>query len=208
MYQETTPLPHRDRILQHLASHNVARLSELKALGATATAVARLARSGAIVRLGRGLYQRADAPLDQHQRLIEVAKRVPKGVICLTSALAYWDLTDHIPRKTWVAIGPKDWRPRLDAPPIRFVRFADAAGGAGIRTVAIQGVPIRITDPARTIVDLFRYRRLVGDAVAIDGLREALRSRQAAPGAIMALARGFRAAARIAPYIQAFTLDG
>jgi predicted transcriptional regulator of viral defense system len=202
------PDSHRNRIVDYLDRHGVARLSELKTLGVAASAVTRLEQSGAIVRLGRGLYQRADAPLNPHHRLIEAAKLVPKGVVCLTSALAYWELTDQIPRRVWMAIGPKDWRPNVRSLPIRFVRFADAAGGDGIRAVIIDGVPVRITDPARTVVDLFRYRRTVGDMIAVEGLKEALRARKATPGEIVALANRFRMTGRMAPYIEAFTIDG
>src|SRR5436190_19214517 len=122
--QETTPLSHRDRILDLLSARGMARLSDILKTGATAAAVARLEREGSIIRLSRGLYQLADAPLEQHHALAEAAKLIPKGVICLVSALSFHELTDQIPSRVWVAIDAKDWRPRRPYPPLRIVRFS------------------------------------------------------------------------------------
>ncbi|QLQ01929.1 MAG: type IV toxin-antitoxin system AbiEi family antitoxin domain-containing protein [Thiobacillus sp.] len=87
-------------------------MSELIASGATSATVSQLERDGLIVRLARGLYQLPDAPLDVNHSLAEAAKLVPKGVVCLTSALAFHELTDQLSAKIWVAIGTKDWRPK------------------------------------------------------------------------------------------------
>lgn len=118
---------HRERVVDMLADRGMARLSELIDGGVTATSVARLEREGVIVRLGRGLYQLPDAPVDAHHTLAEAAKLVPRGVVCLVSALAFHNLTDKLPSKVWLAIAPKDWKPRIAHPPIRFVRFPRSA---------------------------------------------------------------------------------
>ena len=90
------------------------RLAEFREAGITATTVSRMERSGEIVRLARGLYHLPDAALDAQQSLAEGARLVPKGVICLASALAFHGLTDQMPPKVWIAIGRKDWRPPAD----------------------------------------------------------------------------------------------
>lgn len=199
---------HRDRILGVLNRQNVARLSEILATGATATAVSRLEREGRIVRLSRGLYQLADSPLELHQPLVEAAKLVPKGVICLVSALSYHELTDQIPRRVWVAIGPKDWRPHISYPPIRFVRFSPDALTRHVDAHLIQGTEIRVTNPARTIVDLFNYRTKVGPNIAIEGLKEALRTRKATPAEIHNIAVEMKQWKVIQPYLEALSLNG
>src|SRR3546814_3399791 len=81
--------------------------------------------SDLIDRIARGLYQLHDAPIDTDQGLAEIAKRIPKGVIAMVSALAFHGLTDQMPRRAWVAIGTSDWTPALDYPPVRIVRLAD-----------------------------------------------------------------------------------
>lgn len=199
---------HRDRIIDFLKRHNVARLTDIKATGATATAVSRLEREGTIIRLSRGLYQLADSPLEPHQPLVEAAKLVPKGVICLVSALSYHELTDQIPRRIWVAIGPKDWRPQISYPPIRFVRFSPEALIRHVDGRLIEGTEVRITNPARTIVDLFKYRTKVGPNIAIEGLKEALRTRKASPAEIHNIAVEMKQWKVMQPYVEALTFNG
>lgn len=199
---------HRDRIIGLLERQNVARLSDILATGATATAVSRLEQEGTIVRLARGLYQLSQAPLDAHQPLIEAARLVPRGVICLVSALAYHELTDQIPRSVWLAIGAKDWRPRISYPPIRFVRFSSEALSHQVDVHMIEGTEVRVTNPARTIVDLFRYRAKVGPNIAIEGLKEALRTRKVTPAQIHGIASEMKQWKVIQPYLEALSFNG
>ena len=103
----------QNRAIAVLNEKGMVRLSELREAGVTATTVSRMLEKGLIAQLGRGLYQLADAQLDVNHSLAEAVKLAPKGVICLTSALAYHDLTDTIPPHVWMAIGSKDWRPRI-----------------------------------------------------------------------------------------------
>ena len=115
----------RTQALTLLKRRGMTRLAEFSEAGITATTVGRMERAGEVVRLARGLYQLPDAALDAQQSLAEAARLVPKGVICLASALAFHGLTDQIPPKVWIAIGRKDWRPRLTYPPIRIARFSE-----------------------------------------------------------------------------------
>ena len=198
----------RTQALALLERRGMARLSDMIRAGITSTTVARLERDGAIVRLSRGLYQLPDAPIDVNHSLAEAAQLVPRGVVCLVSALAFHDLTDQQPARIWMAIGPKSWRPRVTQPPIRFVRFSPTALRTAIKPHLIEGVTVRVTEPARTIIDLFRYRRRVGQTVAVDGLKEALRRRRVTPSEIARLARDFKIARLVAPYLEALTADG
>jgi predicted transcriptional regulator of viral defense system len=198
----------RERLIAALSKRGMARLSELVRARITAATVSRLERQGAVVRLGRGLYQLPDAPLDANHAFAEATKRVRRGVICLVSAAAYHDLTDRIPSEVWMAIGQKDWRPRLDTPRTHFVRFGAKTLKAGIEEHVIEGVPVRIYDPAKTIVDLFRYRRRVGLNVAIESLKEALRQRKATPSKIGQYADQAGVWEMVRPYLEALTVDG
>ena len=165
-------------------------------------------REGAIVRLARGLYQLPNASIDAHHTLAEAAKLVPKGVICLTSALAYHELTDQIPAKVWIAIGPKDWRPKFLYPPARFAHFPSIHLRTGVEHHTIDGVNVPIFGIAKTIADLFRYRRTIGVNVALEGLREALRKKKATPAQIAKYARDARVWKIMEPYVSALTSDG
>ena len=179
------PARQQDRAISLLKQRGMARVSELARAGITGTTISRMKENGLVVQLGRGLYQLPNAPLDANHDLAEAAKRVPKGVVCLVSALAFHGLTDTIPARVWMAIGPKDRRPRVENPRLQIVRFGGNALRTGIEAHTIERVPVRIYDPAKTVVDLFRYRQSAGRRyqnspglnLALEGLREALRQR-------------------------------
>ena len=202
------PRPQRERLNALLKRRGIARLSEIREEGVTAATVSRLEKEGAVVRLGRGLYQLADAPIDARHTLAEAAKRAPRGIIALTSALAFHGLTDQIPRRVWMAIGPKDWRPVVNEPPLRIVRFSEPYLSAGVKTHKIEGVDVPVYEVAKTIADLFRHRKSVGVSVALEGLREALRQRKATPAVLARAAEAGGVAKLMAPYIEALSSDG
>lgn len=197
----------RSQALALLKRRGMIRLSEFGEAGITATTVSRMEQAGEVVRIARGLYQLPDAALDPQQSLAEAARLVPKGVICLASALAYHGLTDQMPPKVWIAIGRKDWRPRVSYPPIRVARFSDELLQRGVEHTKIAGTPVPVFGVAKTVADVFRYRRTVGDALAIEGLRQALRQRKATPAEIAreASVAGFWPA--MEPYVMALTSD-
>jgi predicted transcriptional regulator of viral defense system len=182
-------------------------LVELRAAGVTATTVSRMERAGELVRLGRGLYQLPDAPFDAQQSLAEATRLVPRGVICLTSALAYHGLTDQMPPKVWLAIGRKDWRPRITYPPLRIARFSDDELRRGIERKKIAGTTVPVFGVAKTVADLFRYRRTVGELIAVEGLRQALRQRRATPAQISREAHAAGVWRTMQPYLMALTSD-
>jgi predicted transcriptional regulator of viral defense system len=173
-------------------------------------------RNGLIVQLSRGLYQLPDAPLDANHSLAEAAKLVPKGVICLDSALAFHGLTDRIPARIWMAIGFREWRPKITRPPIEIVRFGPKVLDTGCDTHLIERVPVRIYSPAKTIVDLFyhghRQQRWYGSKTglteALQGMKEALRLRKTTPAEIAkyAIAAGIWEKV-VQPRLEALTVD-
>ena len=197
----------RNQALALLKRRGMTRLAELHEAGITATTVSRMERSGEVVRLARGLYQLPNAALDSQQSLAEAARPVPKGVICLASALAFHGLTDQMPPKVWIAIGRKDWRPRLNYPPIRIARFPDELLRRSVERKKIADTPVPVFGVAKTVADLFRYRRTVGDALAIEGLRQALRRRKATPAEIAREAEAAGVWPTMEPYLMALTSD-
>src|ERR1700731_869920 len=149
----------QDRAISLLKQQGIVRLSELTGAGITAATVSRMKEKGLVLRLGRGLYQLPGASLDVNHSLAQAAKLVPKGVVCLVTALAFHELTDTIPSRVWMAIGPKDRRPRAAHPPLQFVRFRDKMLRSGVEEHVVEGVRVRVYNPAKTVVDLFRYRQ-------------------------------------------------
>ncbi len=197
----------RDRALALLGKQGIMRLSDLTAAGVHAASLARLVDDGTIVRAGRGLYELADRDVSLSHDLAEMAVRVPKGVICLISALAHHEITLQNPRAVWMAIGLKDRKPSISHRAVRFVHFGEAALQAGVQRVDIDGVAVRIFSPAKTIVDCFRYRRIVGLDVALEALRLGVRSGKARPADIARLAKSLRIWSVLRPYLEAVTAD-
>ena len=184
------------------------RARDFAAHGISPETLSRLVRDGVVVRPARGLYQLADGPSDARHALAEAATLVPKGVICLISALQFHGLTLQMPSTVWMAIERTAWRPRIDHPPIRFVRFTPAALSEGVERHRIEGIEVAITDPARTIVDCFRYRTKIGIDVALEGLREGLRQRKATSDQLWRHATEARIWSTMKPYVEATVADG
>jgi predicted transcriptional regulator of viral defense system len=211
---ETTAPRQQDLAITLLKRHGMARLSEFIAEGVTAATVSRMEKKGLVLQLSRGLYQLPDAPLDANHSLAEAAKLVPKGIVCLDSAMAFHELTDVVPRRVWIAIGLKDWEPRITRPPIQIVKFGPKLLTAGVKTHLIAGVSVNIYKPAKTIVDLF-YHALrqgrdggkAGLAPALRGMKEALRLRQATPSEIARYADQAGIWKKVQPYLEAMTVD-
>ena len=204
----TEPYSQRQIARDFLQAHGIVRLAELRGVGVTAATVSRMERDGEVIRLARGLYQISDAPLETDHSLAEAAKRLPKGIVCLVSALAFHGLTDQLPKKVWLAIGKKDWAPRSDGMPIRVARFTERLLAESVETHMIESVPVKVFGVAKTVADCFRHRSKVGLSVAIEGLREALRQRKATPAEIAHQAERGGVATVIRPYLEALTANG
>jgi predicted transcriptional regulator of viral defense system len=206
----------RERAISLLEREGMARLSELKKEGITAATLTRMRDQGLVLQLSRGLYQLPDAVGDINHTLAEAAKVVPKGVVCLVSALAFHELTDTIPRNVWMAIGSKDRSPTRAQPPLQIVRFGEKVLHAGIEEHRIEGVTVRIYGVAKTVVDLFRYRQSAGTRyknspginLALEGLRGALRHRKATPAEIAEYAVKGGVWKVMQPYLEAMTANG
>jgi predicted transcriptional regulator of viral defense system len=205
-----------DRAITLLEERGMARLSEFIKQGITATTISRMERKGLLNQLSRGLYQLPDAPLDGNHSLAVAAKLVPNGVICHDSALAFHELTDRIPPFVWVAIGPRDWRPKITRPRIQIMRFGPKVFDKGIEHHTIENVSVAIYSPAKTIVDLFKsaahqkafYNSSTGFTHATQGMKEALRLRKATPAEIarFAVEAGIWEKS-IQPRLEALTVD-
>jgi len=154
------------------------RLREAKALGLHPEQVRRLTRQGHLTRLGRGLYAPTAAAPGEFHTLAEVTKRVPKGIVCLLTALRFHTLGTQHPREVWLAVDRRAAIPRLDVGPVRVVRVSGAALTTGIEEHDIEGVTVRVTSPARTVVDCFKFRNKIGVDVAVEALREYRRLRK------------------------------
>jgi predicted transcriptional regulator of viral defense system len=156
------------------------RPTKLEETGLTRDQLRALLRRGKVERIGRGLYRVANAEPTEHYSLAMACARVPRSVVCLLSALRVHGIGTQAPAQIWLAIPHKARIPRLPELRLRIVRFSGPAWTFGVKEVDFEGVPARITSPARTIVDCFRFERLVGPEAAMEALQDALRQRKLA----------------------------
>jgi len=149
--------------------------------------------TGLIVELSHGVFRRADAPLASFPDLLAVAYRNPRAIACLLSAAAIHDLTDEIPRAVDIAVPRSSRPPRISFPPTRVFRFETSTFELGLTHVeAAPGEPVRIYDPARTVVDLMRLRHRIGEPAALAALQRYLRRRDARPADVLKIAAALR----------------
>jgi predicted transcriptional regulator of viral defense system len=106
-------------------------------------------QQGLIVRSGRGLYTPTDATITEFHTFAEAAKRTPRGVICLLSALRFHDIGTQSPFEVWMAIGEKDRRPVSESPRLRIFRFSKQSLDFGQTTPNVEGVPLRVFSVAK-----------------------------------------------------------
>ena len=191
--------------LRRLGARTFFRQRDAAAVGVHSRALRRLVEDGAVERVTRGLYRVAEAEPTEHYTLAAVCARVPGAIVCLLSALSVHELTTQVAWQEWIAIPHKARTPRLHGLPVRVVRFSGAALRYGVVNTTFEGVPVRITSPARTVVDCFRFRRLVGKDVAIEALRDALRDRKASVDQIWRAADVCRAKSLVGPVLDALT---
>jgi len=126
---------------------------------------------GIVEVLSRGLYRLADLRPLSNQDLITVALRIPNGVVCLISALAFHDLTTQVPHEVYIAVERISRLPKVDYPPVRVFRFTGEAFTTGIESHNTEGVSLRVYSPEKTIADCFKYRNKIGLDTAIEALR-------------------------------------
>jgi predicted transcriptional regulator of viral defense system len=159
--------------------------------------------AGVIEQLSRGLYRLADAPPLGNPDLVTVALKVPQGVICLISALAYHELTTQIPHQVYVAVPRNSEPPRIDYPPIRPFRFERSAFGEGIETYTIDKVKVRIYSPEKTLADCFKYRHKLGLDTTVEALRLYKERGKIDRAALLRAAEACRVAKVMRPYLEA-----
>lgn len=181
----------------------VLRSRDLAAYGLSREVLRRLVADGQIERRSRGLYVVTGSPVTEHETLAAVAARVPRGVVCLLSALRLHGLTTQEPPEVWIAIGRKARVPREPELPIHVVHFSGAAFTSGIETRQAGGVTIRVYGPAKTVADCFKYRRKIGLDIALEALREYLRVHRGGVDTLWHYAAICRATNVMRPYLEA-----
>jgi len=199
----TDPATMPERALALVRERGVFRLRDAMEHGIHPEVLRRMVVSGQLVRPARGIYAAPARSPTEHTDLAQAALRVPAGVICLLSALNYHHIGTQMPHEVWMMIDRRSRRPTIDSPPMRFILASGSPLTEGIDTVTIEGQKVKIFNPAKTVVDCFRYRRHIGLDVAIEALREAIRNRRCTPDAIARCAVSCGVWSVVRPYLEA-----
>ena len=158
---------------------------------------------GLLERVSRGRYRLATLPPLSNPDLAVVGLRVPRGVICLISALAFHNLTTQVPHYIYVALPRNSEKPRLDHPPVHIFSFSGRAFSEGIETHQIDSINVRVYSPAKTVADCFRFRNQIGPDVALEGLKLYHRTSDFNVDELMKFARICRVEKIMRPYVEA-----
>ncbi|CAM4065170.1 type IV toxin-antitoxin system AbiEi family antitoxin domain-containing protein [Roseateles saccharophilus] len=196
---------HEQQVLRLARTRKLLRAREVTQHGLPTIALTRLVQAGKLERVARGLYGIPGAKTSEHRSLAEVSARVPKGVVCLLSALRVHEIGTQAPFEVWIAIPQHMVTPRLDQPAIRVVRMSDAALAEGVEKRTIDGVKVPVFNAARTVVDCFRFRNKIGLDVALEALRDGWRQRKFTLDDLWRHATSGRVANVMRPYIEAIT---
>ena len=190
-------------ILQMARKTGVVRAREIREAGLHPEYLRKLCKSGQLIRTGRGLYVLADGDFKEHHSIAEACKRVPHGIVCLLSALSYYEIGTQNPHQIWMAIDRAMRKPKVDYPPIRIFRFSGPSLKEGIEEKKIEGVSVQVYNPAKTLADCFKYRNKVGIDVAIEALKECWRSRRCEIDELIYYAKICRVRNIMQPYMEA-----
>lgn len=191
-----------ENLLDLARTQGLIRACDLTPLGIPRVALTRAVRRGELERIGRGLYGLPGRVVSAQGTLAEVARKVPKGVVCLLSALRFYELTTQSPFEVWLAIENKAVKPKLDYPPLRIVRFSGAALTEGVEKHVVDGVTVSVTSVAKTVADCFKYRNKIGLDVALEALREAWNAKRMTGDEIWHYAKVCRVANVMRPYLE------
>lgn len=196
------PRPYKQEIALFREHAAGLRMSEALKLGVPRSRLYAMRDAGIIEPLSKGLYRLvALAPL-AYPDLVTVAARVPHGVLCLISALAFHELTTQVPHTVDIALERGTTKPRIDYPPTHFVWFSGPAFHQGIETHELDGAPVRIYDPEKTLVDGFRYRNQIGMDVVLEALRLWRERRRRKLNVLLQYARMRHVERAMRPYLE------
>jgi predicted transcriptional regulator of viral defense system len=192
-----------EKLLEYIRRKGIVRAKELNRLGIPTIYLTRLVQEGRIERVNRGLYRFPDAEITEHFTLVQAAKKIPNGVVCLLSALSFHEFTTQLPHQIWIAVERGKWEAGLRDLPIRIFEFSGKAFNAGIEKHRIEGGTTKVYCLEKTVADCFKYRNKIGLDVAMEALRECRRERRCKNDDLWHYAKICRVANVMRPYLEA-----
>jgi len=179
------------------------RTAQALCLGVHPRTLYEMRDAGIVDQLGRGVYRLAELPILGDPDLATVALKIPHGVICLISALAFHEMTTQVPHEIYLAVSRGTTRPRLDYPPLRVFWFTDKAFTEGVETHVRDGISVRVYSPEKTLADCFKYRNKIGIDTVIEALKLYQQRNPVRVDELLRFARVCRVFRVMKPYLEA-----
>lgn len=192
-----------NRLLALIHDAGLLRARDAVRAGIARTYLQKAVERGQVERVGRGIYTLAGQVTSEHQTLLEVTRRVPHGVVCLLSALRLHEMTTANPHEVWIMIDRKARKPGFTSPQVRVMRCAREFLREGVEEMRIDSLIMRVTNPARTVADCFRYRNKIGLDLAIEALRDCIRNKRCTMDDLWKYAKLRRVSNIMRPYMEA-----
>jgi predicted transcriptional regulator of viral defense system len=191
-----------EKLLDLVNRRQIVRPRDLDHLGIPRNYLGRLVHRGELRKVERGLYTAIALPASEHISLLAVSRKVPKAVVCLLSALRFHEIGTQAPFEVWMALDVKAWAPKIGSPSVRIVRLSGDALHFGVQEREISGGTIRVSSPAKTVADCFKFRHKIGIAVALEALRDCYRQKKATMNELWEAAKVCRVANVMKPYME------
>ncbi|MBK8063155.1 MAG: type IV toxin-antitoxin system AbiEi family antitoxin domain-containing protein [Betaproteobacteria bacterium] len=189
-------------VLQVAQKHVLLRARDVVQAGLPTVVLTRLVSAGKLERVGRGVYSLPNQPISENRSLAEVAIRVPRGVVCLVSALSVHDIGTQLPHAVWLALPRQTVSPRIASPSLRIIRMSGSSLIEGIDKIVADGVEVRVFNAAKTVADCFKFRNKIGLDVALEALHDGWRNRRFTMDELWHYAVVNRVANVMRPYLE------
>jgi predicted transcriptional regulator of viral defense system len=177
-------------------------VDDLKKRGIPREYLSRLGGKNGLEMIAPGVYSRVNSDITEKHTYAQVSKIVPKGVICLFSAMRFHEFSTQNPNHVWIGIDVRARKPKVTAIKIKFVRYSGPAFTDGITKHLIEGVSVKVYNPAKTVADCFKYRHKIGLDVALEALKDGYRKKKFTMDELWKYAKICRVANVMRPYME------
>lgn len=196
---------HESKVIELLSRKGLIRARDALDQGIPSVVLSRMVAAGRLERSSRGVYTLPEGAANEHRALLDVAIRIPSAVICLLTALRYHQIGTQSPFEVWAALPTSKPPPRLDYPPVRYVWMSPSTLSEGVDVAQLDGVTVRIFNPAKTIADCFKFRNKLGTDVAVEALADAWRRELVSMDDLWHFAKIDRVSNVMRPYLESLT---
>jgi len=192
----------KQKVLDLFEREKLVRPKDLEEINVDTKYLYLLLKEGKLKKIGEGLYTLRDFSIDEKFSLVEVSKQIPEGVFCLLTALEFQEMTTQVPHEVWIALDNSAYVPKIESVQLRVVRMSGESLSSGISEYSIEGIPVKIYTPAKTVADCFKFRNKIGLDIAIEALRDYIQGSYGTLDELWKYAKICRVQKIIRPYLE------